>query len=78
MEIFFGRVSALKMQQKNEEGELETRYFPQIERTAVINGVPNPAEWILTSNEQEQTIFFLSEVEALEFAMKVRDQELNG
>lgn len=75
MEIFFGRVTALKLNQKNEKGEIEARYFPQIERTVVNDGEPNPSEWILTSNADGQTIFFLSEKEALDFAMEIRDKE---
>lgn len=75
IEIWYERVTAIRLTQKNDKGDLESRFFPQIERTEYNNDTGEESnDWIIINKEDGSPIFFLEENTALEYAMKYRDR----
>lgn len=72
-EVWYERVTAIRLTQKNENNELVDRYFPQVERSLSIDGEEAESDWVVISDEDGATVFYDSELEALQKAIEYRN-----
>lgn len=74
-EIWYERITAIRLTQENEDGKLESRFFPQIERTEIDDCTgESSTDWVVIIDDGGEAEYFLEETMALKSAMEYRDR----
>ena len=75
-EVWYERITAIRLTQKDEKGELVNRYFPQVERAVVSrDGNYESTDWVVLTDDNGEAIYCDTEKEAIEKAIKYRDSK---
>lgn len=72
-EVWYERVTAIRLTQKDEVGRLVDRYFPQVEMT-IVDDEGESTDWVVLQDEGGNTVFCDSELEALQRAIAYRNK----
>lgn len=74
-EIWYERATAIRLTQKNDREELESRFLPQVERTEINDFTGKEStDWIILTKDDGEPVYFLEEYAAIMYAIEYRDR----